>query len=57
MNYLKIKNKVKNIFIKFKLNNKHATLCAEYLIKAELVGAPSHGIARLKCIVKELKKK
>ena len=57
MNYLKIKNKVKNIFIKFKLNNKHATLCAEYLIKAELVGAPSHGIARLKMYCERIKKK
>ena len=57
MNHLIIKKTVKNIFKNFKLNNNHATISAEYLIKAELVGAPSHGLARLKMYCERIKKK
>ena len=57
MNHLIIKKKVKNIFKNFNLNNKHAAISAEYLIKAELVGAPSHGLARLKMYCERIKKK
>ena len=57
MNHLKIKKIVKNIFKKFNLNNKHAAISAEYLIKAELVGAPSHGLSRLKVYCDRIKKK
>ena len=57
MNHLIIKKTVKNIFKNFNLNNKHATISAEYLIKAELVGAPSHGLARLKMYCERIKKK
>jgi len=57
VNYLIIKKTVKNIFKNFNLNNKHATISAEYLIKAELVGAPSHGLARLKMYCERIKKK
>ena len=57
MNHLIIKKTVKNIFKNFNLNNNHATISAEYLIKAELVGAPSHGLARLKMYCERIKKK
>ena len=44
----KLRNLIKNIFIKKGLNLKHSKLCANALINAELVGAPSHGLSRLK---------
>ncbi len=57
MNHLKIKKIIKNIFINFKLSKNHAKICADYLIKAELVGAPSHGFARLNMYCERIKKK
>ena len=57
MNHLIIKKTVKNIFKNFNLNNNHATISAEYLIKAELAGEPSHGLARLKMYCERIKKK
>ena len=57
MNHLIIKKTVKNIFKNFNLNNNHASISAEYLIKAELVGATSHGLARLKMYCERIKKK
>jgi len=57
MNYLKTKKIIKNIFINYNLNKDHAKICAEYLIKAELVGASSHGLARLKMYCERIKKK
>ena len=57
MNHLKIKKLIKTIFENFKLSKKHSEISAEYLIKAELVGAPSHGLARLMMYCKRLKKK
>jgi len=39
---------IKNIFKKHGLSYNHAKICADALINAELVGAPSHGISRLK---------
>ena len=57
MNHIKIKKLVKNIFKNFNLNNKHAAISAEYLIKAELAGEPSHGLARLKMYCERIKKK
>ena len=57
MNHLIIKKTVKNIFKNFNLNNNHASISAEYLIKAELVGAPSHGLSRLKMYCERIKKK
>ena len=44
-----LKLKVKNIFVRHGLSEKHATTCSDYLIKAELMEARSHGLARLKC--------
>ena len=57
MNHLKIKKLIKTIFKNFNLSNKHAEISAEYLIKAELFGAPSHGLARLKMYCERLNKK
>ena len=57
MNHLKIKKLVKSIFKNFNLSNKHAKISAEYLIKAELFGAPSHGLARLKMYCERLDRK
>ncbi len=57
MNHLKIKKIVINIFKNFKLKETHAKISAEYLIRAELLGAPSHGLARLKMYCERLNKK
>ena len=57
MKTLKLKNIIKKIFIKNKLSNEHALICAEALINAELVGAPSHGLSRLKMYCDRIKKK
>ena len=48
MNSSKLKGIIKDIFIRHKLSKEHASICAEALINAELVGAPSHGLSRLK---------
>ena len=50
-------SKLEKIFIKHCLSKKHSKICAEYLIKAELVNAPSHGLARLKMYCDRIKKK
>ena len=52
-----LKKVVKNIFLKHGLNNAHAEISSNYIIQAELVGAPSHGLARLKMYCDRLKKK
>ena len=57
MNHLKIKKLIKTIFKNFNLSNNHAKISAEYLMKAELVGAPSHGLARLMMYCERLNKK
>ena len=57
MNHLKIKKLIKTIFKNFNLSNRHAKISAEYLIKAELFGAPSHGLARLKMYCERLDRK
>ena len=48
---------VRNIFSKYKLNHKHAKICADAIINAELVGAHSHGLSRLKMYCDRIKKK
>ena len=53
----KLKKLIKKIFINHKLSKKHATICAEALINAELVGAPSHGLSRLKMYCDRINKK
>ena len=52
-----LKTKLKTIFIKHGLSQKHSEISSNYLIKAELVGAKSHGLARLKMYCDRIKKK
>ena len=52
-----IKNIIKQAFLQRGMNNLHATISANAMIKAELVGAPSHGIARLKMYCERINKK
>ena len=56
MRTFKLKNIIKKIFIKNKLSNEHALICAEALINAELVGAPSHGLSRLRMYCDRIQK-
>ena len=53
----KIHSTVKNIFKKHRLSSIHAKICADALINAELVGAPSHGLSRLKMYCDRINKK
>ena len=57
MNKIKLKKIVKNIFFKHGLSIKHAEISSNYIIQAELVGAPSHGLSRLKMYCDRIKKK
>jgi LDH2 family malate/lactate/ureidoglycolate dehydrogenase len=52
-----LKSKLKQIFLKHKLSNKHAELCSNYLIKAEILEAKGHGLARLKMYCDRIKAK
>ena len=51
-----ILSKLQRIFKKHNLSNSHSRICADYLLKAELVNAQSHGLARLKMYCDRLKK-
>ena len=53
----KIKKEIIQIFIKYKLSKDHALISANALINAELVGAPSHGLSRLKMYCDRISKK
>ena len=57
MNKKKLNKLIKKIFLNHGLSNKHALIASKSLIKAELVGAPSHGLARLKMYCDRLKRK
>ena len=57
MNNKKLENLIKSIFCKYGLTINHAKICAKALINAELVGAPSHGLSRLKMYCDRIKKK
>ena len=48
--------KLKQIFKKHNLSNSHSKICADYLLKAELINAQSHGLVRLKMYCDRLKK-
>ena len=52
-----LRKEIIKIFKKHKLSNNHALICANALINAELVGAPSHGLSRLKMYCDRIKKK
>ena len=51
-----ILSKLQRIFKKHNLPNSHSRICADYLIKAEIINAQSHGLARLKMYCDRLKK-
>ena len=51
-----ILSKLQRIFKKHSLSNSHSRICADYLLKAELKNAQSHGLARLKMYCDRLKK-
>ena len=52
-----LKKEVIKIFKKYGLNNNHATISANALINAELVGAYGHGLTRLKMYCDRISKK
>ena len=52
-----LKNKIIKIFKSHKLGSLHASICANALINAELVGAPTHGLSRLKMYCDRINKK
>ena len=51
-----IVSKLKRIFKKHNLTNSHSRICTDYLLKAELINAQSHGLVRLKMYCDRLKK-
>ena len=51
-----ILSKLQRIFKKHNLSKSHSRICADYLLKAELINAQSHGLARLKMYCDRLKK-
>ena len=51
-----LRSKLIQIFNNHRLKKKHSVICADYLIKAELVDAKSHGLARLKMYCDRIKK-
>jgi LDH2 family malate/lactate/ureidoglycolate dehydrogenase len=57
MNNKKLENVIISIFCKYGLTINHSKICAKALINAELVGAPSHGLSRLKMYCDRIKKK
>ena len=52
-----LKKEIINIFKKFGLNNNHAIISANAIINAEIVGAHSHGLSRLKMYCDRISKK
>jgi len=52
-----LKKLITKILIKHKLSKNHANICADALINAELVGAHSHGLSRLKMYCDRINKK
>ncbi len=57
MNEKELKNLIIKIFTNFKLSRKHSIVCANAIMNAELVGAPSHGLSRLKMYCERISKK
>ena len=57
MNKLKLSKIVNKIFIKHGLNRLHSKICSDALINAELVGAHSHGLSRIKMYCERIKKR
>ena len=57
MEIKKLKNIINKIFVSHGVTKKHASICSEAIINAELVGAPSHGLSRLKMYCDRIKSK
>ena len=57
MNISKLKNLIISIFQNHNLSRNHSIICANAIINAELVGAPSHGVARIVSYCKRIKKR
>ena len=57
MNRIKLNNIIKKIFRNHGLSKNHALICANALINAELVGAPTHGLSRLKMYCDRINKR
>ena len=57
MKQKKLKLILNQIFQKHNLSKDHSKIVSDYLIKAELLGAPSHGLARLKMYCDRIKRK
>jgi len=53
----KLKILLNQIFQKHNLSKDHSKIVSDYLIKAELLDSPSHGLARLKMYCDRIKKK
>ena len=53
----KLKKLITDIFVRHKLSKNHAKICSEAIINAELVGAPTHGLSRLKMYCDRIKKR
>ena len=51
-----LKKIIFKIFKKHKLIHKHSIICADAIINAEIVGAHSHGLSRLKMYCDRIKK-
>ena len=52
-----LRKKLIQIFKKNKLSESHAKIVSDYLIKAEILDASSHGLARLKMYCDSIRKK
>ena len=52
-----LKSKLKQIFLNHKLSKNHAEICSSYLVKAEILEAKGHGLARLKMYCDRIKAK
>ena len=52
-----LKKIISKIFIKYGLSKNHSKICTEALINAEQVGAPTHGLSRLKMYCDRINKK
>ena len=57
MKIKKLKNIINKIFVSHGLTKKDSSVCADALINAELVGATTHGLSRLKMYCDRIKKK
>ena len=57
MKHFLLNKLIKKIFINHKLSTKHAKICSDALINAELACVPSHGLSRLKMYCDRINKK